>query len=41
MIKEIECEYFGKIPEKTELTVLSADPPSNRKIGFKELKNEL
>jgi len=34
MTKEIECEYFGKIPERTELTVLSVDPPSNRKIGF-------
>lgn len=27
-------EYFGRIPVRTELTVLSADDPKNRTIGF-------
>jgi len=29
-----EPEFFGRIPVRTELTVLSADEPRNRTIGF-------
>lgn len=29
-----ESEFFGRIPVRTELTVLSADDPKNRLIGF-------
>lgn len=29
-----EAEFFGRIPVRTELTVLSADDPKNRTIGF-------
>lgn len=29
-----EPEFFGRIPVRTELTVLSADDPKNRTIGF-------
>lgn len=29
-----EPEFFGRIPVRTELTVLSADDPRNRTIGF-------
>jgi len=29
-----EAEFFGRIPVRTELTVLSADDPKNRLIGF-------
>lgn len=29
-----EPEFFGRIPVRTELTVLSADDPKNRLIGF-------
>lgn len=29
-----EAEFFGRMPVRTELTVLSADDPKNRLIGF-------
>jgi len=29
-----ESEFFGRIPVRTELTVISADDPKNRLIGF-------
>lgn len=29
-----EAEFFGRIPVRTELTVLSADDPKNRMVGF-------
>jgi len=29
-----EPEFFGRIPVRTDLTVLSADDPKNRMIGF-------
>ena len=34
-----EPEYFGRIPVRTELTVLSADDPKNRTIGFSVFEN--
>lgn len=32
-------EMFGRIPVRTELTVLSADDPRNREIGFSVFEN--
>jgi HK97 family phage major capsid protein len=32
-------EHFGRIPVRTELTVLSADEPSRRSIGFSVFEN--
>ena len=34
-----EPEHFGRIPVRTELTVLSADDPRNRTIGFSVFEN--
>lgn len=34
-----EPEMFGRIPVRTELTVLSADDPRNRTIGFSVFEN--
>jgi len=34
-----EPEFFGRIPVRTELTVLSADDPKNRLIGFSVFEN--
>jgi hypothetical protein len=34
-----EPEFFGRIPVRTELTVLSADDPRNRTIGFSCFEN--
>lgn len=34
-----EPEFFGRIPVRTELTVLSADEPKNRTIGFSCFEN--
>lgn len=34
-----EPEFFGRIPVRTELTVLSADEPRNRTIGFSCFEN--
>jgi len=34
-----EPEFFGRIPVRTELTVLSADDPVNRMIGFSIFEN--
>jgi hypothetical protein len=34
-----EPEFFGRIPVRTELTVLSADDPKNRVIGFSVFEN--
>ena len=34
-----EPEFFGRIPIRTELTVLSADEPRNRTIGFSCFEN--
>jgi len=34
-----EPEHFGRIPVRTELTVLSADNPANRTIGFSVFEN--
>lgn len=34
-----EPEHFGRIPVRTELTVLSADNPQNRTIGFSIFEN--
>jgi len=34
-----EPEHFGRIPVRTELTVLSADDPKNRLIGFSIFEN--
>ena len=34
-----EPEFFGRIPVRTELTVLSADNPRNRLIGFSVFEN--
>lgn len=34
-----EPEFFGRIPVRTELTVLSADDPKNRTIGFSVFEN--
>jgi len=34
-----EPEFFGRIPVRTELTVLSADDPKNRLIGFSIFEN--
>lgn len=34
-----EPEFFGRIPVRTELTVLSADDPRNRLIGFSIFEN--
>lgn len=34
-----EPEYFGRIPVRTELTVLSADDPKSRVIGFSVFEN--
>jgi len=34
-----EPEYFGRIPVRTELTVLSADDPKARTIGFSVFEN--
>jgi hypothetical protein len=32
-------EFFGRIPVRTELTVLSADDPKARRIGFSVFEN--
>jgi hypothetical protein len=32
-------EFFGRIPVRTELTVLSADDPKARTIGFSLFEN--
>lgn len=34
-----EPEHFGRIPVRTELSVLSADDPKNRMIGFSVFEN--
>jgi len=34
-----EPEFFGRIPVRTELTVLSADDPKNRLVGFSIFEN--
>jgi hypothetical protein len=34
-----EPEFFGRIPVRTELSVLSADDPKNRTIGFSVFEN--
>ena len=34
-----EAEHFGRIPVRTELTVLSADDPKARTIGFSVFEN--
>lgn len=34
-----EPEFFGRIPVRTELTVLSADDPKTRRIGFSVFEN--
>lgn len=34
-----EAELFGRIPVRTELTVLSADDPKNRVLGFSVFEN--
>ena len=34
-----EPEFYGRIPVRTELTVLSADNPKNRLIGFSVFEN--
>ena len=34
-----EPEFFGRIPVRTELTILSADDPKNRLIGFSVFEN--
>jgi len=34
-----EPEFFGRFPVRTELTVLSADDPKNRLIGFSVFEN--
>lgn len=34
-----EPEFFGRIPVRTELTVLSADDPKSRRIGFSIFEN--
>ena len=34
-----EPEYFGRMPVRTELTVLSADDPKARTIGFSVFEN--
>jgi hypothetical protein len=34
-----EPEFFGRIPVRTELSVLSADDPKNRVIGFSCFEN--
>lgn len=34
-----EPEFFGRMPVRTELTVLSADDPKNRLIGFSVFEN--
>jgi len=34
-----EPEFFGRIPVRTELTVLSADDPRRRQIGFSVFEN--
>jgi len=34
-----EPEFFGRIPVRTELTVISADQPRERKIGFSIFEN--
>ena len=34
-----EPEFFGRIPVRTELSVLSADSPQNRTIGFSCFEN--
>jgi hypothetical protein len=34
-----EPEFFGRIPVRTELTVLSADDPKARTIGFSIFEN--
>lgn len=34
-----EPEFFGRIPVRTELTVLSADDPKARRIGFSVFEN--
>jgi len=34
-----EPEFFGRIPVRTELTVISADLPRERKIGFSVFEN--
>ena len=34
-----EPEFFGRIPVRTELTVISADDPKNRMIGFSMFEN--
>jgi len=34
-----EPEFFGRIPVRTELSVLSADSPQNRTIGFSVFEN--
>jgi len=34
-----EPEFFGRVPVRTELTVLSADDPKNRLIGFSMFEN--
>jgi len=34
-----EPEFFGRIPVRTELTVISADDPKNRLIGFSCFEN--
>jgi len=34
-----EAEFLGRLPVRTELTVLSADDPKNRTIGFSVFEN--
>lgn len=34
-----EAEFFGRVPVRTELTVLSADDPKNRMVGFSMFEN--
>lgn len=34
-----EPEFFGRIPVRTEMTVLSADDPKTRRIGFSVFEN--
>lgn len=34
-----EAEFFGRIPVRTDITVLSADDPKNRMVGFSVFEN--
>lgn len=34
-----EAEFFGRIPVRTDITVLSADDPTNRMVGFSVFEN--